>query len=285
MSIRQGDNHLFTKTVTEEADTAIISLTYINDMGEEIPIVEAATPTYEGDTKTYTYPYLFPLTVSPGSYRFTWTLTTDETPIITTENILLEPALLITTSEIRSNAAQKGIDLTTYTNTELHQQILTAQNYIETETGGIWDNQEQTFDTYDFEGKIIILPHYPILYVTTVKVNNKTLDDTDYYVDKKDGIIHLKTPITTPTPVHVTYNASYNPPHPIAQSICIDMILSNTKYDSLDVSMVQSLKEGDVSVTYKNNTTSTSHTGTGGNWLDINTRLSTLKRYSRPRMI
>jgi hypothetical protein len=63
------------------------------------------------------------------------------------------------------------------------------------------------------------------------------------------------------------------------------MILSNTKYDSLDVSMVQSLKEGDVSVTYKNNTTTTTNNGNTGNWLDINTRLSTLKRYSRPRMI
>ena len=163
MSIRQGDNHVFIKTVTEEADTATISLTYINDVGVEIPVIETDTPEYDEDTKTYTYPYLFPITLAPGNYKFTWTLTTDETPIITTENILLEPALLITTSEIRSNAAQKGIDLTTYTNTELHQQILAAQTYIETETGGIWDNQEQTFDTYDFEGRIIILPHYPIL--------------------------------------------------------------------------------------------------------------------------
>ena len=285
MSIRQGDNHVFIKTVTEEADTATISLTYINDVGVEIPVIETDTPEYDEDTKTYTYPYLFPITLAPGNYKFTWTLTTDETPIITTENILLEPALLITTSEIRSNAAQKGIDLTTYTNTELHQQILTAQNYIETETGGIWDNQEQNFDTYDFEGRIIILPHYPILHVTQVKVNNKTVEGTDYYVDKKDGIIHLKTPITTPTPIHVTYNASYNPPHPIAQSICTDMILSNTKYDSLDVSMVQSLKEGDVSVTYKNNTTTTTNNGNTGNWLDLNTRLKSLKRYSRPRMI
>jgi len=175
--------------------------------------------------------------------------------------------MLATVDQIQSRADKRGISTSEWTTEDIIELIEEAQSYIEEETGQIFDNQNLSVKFFNYSGKNLNLPQYPVLGVSEVKVDDAILPADSYGIDEIAGIIQFKSGVKD-SDIEIQYTGCYEPPHPVAKSVCVDLVLAMIKYDLADPNSLKSVKEGDISVTYKDE----------GNWLDFNTRLKSLKR-------
>lgn len=106
----------------------------------------------------------------------------------------------------------------------------------------------------------IILPLYDIFDVDEVHVDFELLDDSEYFVDNKNGVIFFKEPIPYAGHIHIKYLTK--PDDALASSIITplvtDMIINDQENGDNDNGIglggeISSIHEGGVSISFKSN--------------------------------
>ena len=204
---------------------------------------------------------------------------------------------LITVEELQTEATNRDIDISSYSESYLETLISQAQTFIETETGGIFDLQ--TF-TEKLSGRqlngaySLLLTHTPLISITSLTIDDTLqTEDTDYYITNNDiGKLEFETslPYDGINNIIIEYTAGYNPSHPLAIEVCYDILFAGFNNSTGSASEViqnmianaSSIKEGDITIGFKNSTTSSSSTTSsiGASGLpDVSSKLALLKRF------
>ena len=100
---------------------------------------------------------------------------------------------------------------------------------------------------YDFKGNSIVLDHYPVKSIESLKLNDKDCEFKG--VENNYGIIHLSKPMKGV--IEVTYNTGYDDEdyNTIIEPLLMDMVAYTLKYLG-DKGNISSVSEGDVSISY-----------------------------------
>ena len=204
---------------------------------------------------------------------------------------------IITVEELQTEANNRNIDITDYADSYLETLITTTQSFIEAETGGIFDIQtfteKQSGRTLN-GGYSLLLPKTPLISIETITIDNETItEDTDFYITNGDiGLIEFENelPTTGLNNIIINYTAGYNPSHPIAVDIMYDILFASFNSSTGSAAEViqnmianaSSIKEGDITIGFKNSTTSstttTSNIGASG-LPDVSSKLALLKKF------
>lgn len=144
-----------------------------------------------------------------------------------------------------------------YSDEDLNSLYTSYLNYILNKAGiSLTEQTQQVTDinNKNFNIPNYLLPNYPVKEITEVKLDDEILDPEDYYIDKQNGIIRWKQELIGNV-LEITY--VIEPDEfiiDLINIIVLDMILYNISNNTDEISTV---KEGDVSVSYNtNNSTS-----------------------------
>ncbi len=152
--------------------------------------------------------------------------------------------MYITIDELKRRASLKNVDMTIYTDDELQEYIQLAQNFIEEQTGRIFEQRQFKEHQSRVSGTSIQLKHHPILPPEGQGVNSFLIDDLkldgetiDWYMcEYQNGNILFDVPIYDWGPWRVnnvdliyTVTPSYQDPtvlvDPVARKLVSDMVL------------------------------------------------------------
>lgn len=156
---------------------------------------------------------------------------------------------MIDVDELRVVLRINGVDETTYSDDELNNLInfhtglfntLICFNYNLTEYEEYYPVSEST--------RSLLINHYPIQSLSTLKIGDKDYTSNIKYLDKKPGIIYFKEPLTDD--VSITYMSGFDETqvNELIKPLILDLIVYGVKYGVGGV--ISSLSEGDVSVSY-----------------------------------
>lgn len=107
----------------------------------------------------------------------------------------------------------------------------------------------------EYHQKTIILNHYPIQEILGIKTNNNEIPTGEYYLHEETGIIHLQQHIRGDLEITYTTGLTINEIQTLITPLLTDMIIyENNKDNNTSTGAISSIKEGDVTVSYDNNT-------------------------------
>ena len=127
----------------------------------------------------------------------------------------------------------------------------TYLNYILNETGIQIEETKTITDinTKKFNKKNYLINDYPITEIKEIKIDNKTIQQNQYLINLESGIIRWKTPQDGDT-LKITYTKTIKTE--TLQQI-ENLILNLITYQLTENPDIQTIKEGDVSITYNTN--------------------------------
>lgn len=159
-------------------------------------------------------------------------------------------ALLTYTDVITRAATRDDIDLTGLSNGEITVLIDVAQKYIEEVTGRVFDVQTKEEQFFNLRGgSTIFLKYYPVLSVTSIKINDTLISSGKYKFNKNDGILYMKHHTFFDDDATVIYTTGYNPTHPTIKEICMALVFGLI-LASADGKDVKQFDDGDFLVNY-----------------------------------
>lgn len=166
---------------------------------------------------------------------------------------------LLTNETILTYLKSKNIDTTNLNDPLITEYYNTYLNYILTQTGLSLEPETKTINDVlinKFKNKNYLLYDYPIDELISVQVDDKEITPTEYYLDKTNGILRWKT-IPIGEELQITYTTILEPETiSLITATLLDLIYYNL--DTNPTKNITSLKEGDVSISYDtNNSTST----------------------------
>mgnify|MGYP001303904934 CR=1 FL=1 len=166
--------------------------------------------------------------------------------------------VLVTVSDVEDEALIRGIDISKYSKGKLERMIASVQSMMEERTGRIFDKQSKTFKIFNHHSNVVKLPYSPVIENDTdslvFKIDGKVF--TNYDLDAERGVIYIESDpyyvgedYDGGFDVEVSYVCGYDPPHPVAVELAIDIIMYNIKAKEVDTS-IDTIKEGDISIKY-----------------------------------
>ena len=176
--------------------------------------------------------------------------------------------MYLTVTELERRATIKNVDMSIYTSDELQEYIQLAQNFIEEQTGRIFEQRQVKEHQSRVSGTSLQLKHYPILPpegqgVDTFLINDLKLDGNtiDWYMcEYENGNIIFDVPIYDWGPWRVnnvdllyTVTPSYQDPtvlvDPVARKLCWDMVFKEQLLPADGLKMNR-VKDSDVQIEY-----------------------------------
>ncbi len=161
---------------------------------------------------------------------------------------------LITLSELKAKASipSKNITLTGWTDPQLQEEIDWAVAYIQRESNRVFNDQTFTQTSTDHEGDCIFLHPTPIKSITTFTIDDVTVSENDYTLNKSTGVIELTTEPTGEYSYSVTYVVCEDNEDiiTIASDICMDLAFLKIEGKTDDTPEVQSFKSGNSQISY-----------------------------------
>ena len=190
---------------------------------------------------------------------------------------------MLTTQELMDMAEAKGVDLSEFDDTMLDDLIDSMQIFLEEETGRIFEQRSVTQTNNRFEGSSVKLKYYPVLSIESIKLDDVEVDN--YSFNPENGYVFFDMPIYmgyigSRNTLVVEYTTcpfldDENRVHPTAKRLLADLCFYETE-SSASGRTEQSVKEGDLQVTY------VTQTSTGMSSLESNSILARLNALRRP---
>lgn len=176
--------------------------------------------------------------------------------------------MYITVTQLERRASIKGVNMDIYTPEELTEFIMLAQNFIEEQTGRIFEQRQHKEHQSRVSGTSIQLQHYPILPPTGNPANTFLIDDLqldgetiDWYMcEYQNGNILFDVPIYDWGPWRVnnvdllyTVTPSYQDPtvlvDPVGAKLCWDMVFKEQLLPADGLKMNR-MKDSDIQIEY-----------------------------------
>lgn len=161
---------------------------------------------------------------------------------------------LLTIQEIKdeANTPRRNLTITDYTDPILTKEINTAQAEIERKTGRVFSEKSFTQSEINRYSSIISLKKSPVTEITEFKINDVTVDESEYHLNPVTGIIEFDD--VKDFDYSITYKACEDPlsdVYLIAQELCMDIVFMKLQKPS-DGKDIKSEKDANYSVTYEN---------------------------------
>ena len=165
---------------------------------------------------------------------------------------------LLDVSKLRTLLKFDGIT-TNFTDDELEVLIDVKTKEIETLTGVDINPRDRTKTLGRFKGRMIQLSHYPIINIANIFINHHSLNECEYSFNGDLGIIYFNHKVRGSVVIQYTtgldefnYDTLINPLLKDMIAYTISFGRNNDKLDGL-APFMSSLKEGDVSIGFNNN--------------------------------
>jgi len=176
--------------------------------------------------------------------------------------------MYLTVTELERRATIKNVDMSIYTSDELQEYIQLAQNFIEEQTGRIFEQRQVKEHQSRVSGTSLQLKHYPILppegqgadtfLIDDLKLDGNTIDW--YMCEYENGNIIFDVPIYDWGPWRVnnvdllyTVTPSYQDPTVlvdlVASKLCWDMVFKEQLLTADGLKMNR-VKDSDVQIEY-----------------------------------
>ncbi len=174
----------------------------------------------------------------------------------------------ITVDELTRRASIKGVDMSIYTSDELQEYIRLAQNFIEEQTGRIFEQRQVKEHKSRVSGTSIQTKYYPILPPTGNPSNTSLIDELQldgetidwYMTEYQNGNILFDVPIYDWGPWRVnnvdllyTVTPSYQDPSvvvdPVGAKLCWDMVFKEQLLPADGLKMSR-MKDSDIQIEY-----------------------------------
>ena len=176
--------------------------------------------------------------------------------------------MYLTVTELERRATIKNVDMSIYTSDELQEYIQLAQNFIEEQTGRIFEQRQVKEHQSRVSGTSLQLKHYPILppegqgadtfLIDDLKLDGNTIDW--YMCEYENGNIIFDVPIYDWGPWRVnnvdllyTVTPSYQDPTVlvdlVASKLCWDMVFKEQLLPADGLKMNR-VKDSDVQIEY-----------------------------------
>jgi hypothetical protein len=176
--------------------------------------------------------------------------------------------MYITVTELERRASIKGVNMDIYTPEELQEFIMLAQNFIEKQTGIIFEQRQHKEHKSRVSGTSIQLEHYPILpppgegvdtfLIDELKVDGDVIDW--YMCEYQNGNILFDVPIYDWGPWRVnnvdilyTVTPDYQDPtvlvDPVAKKLVWDMVFKEQLLPADGLKMNR-MKDSDIQIEY-----------------------------------
>jgi|GEM_PF-3355030 hypothetical protein len=176
--------------------------------------------------------------------------------------------MYLTVTELERRATIKNVDMSIYTSDELQEYIQLAQNFIEEQTGRIFEQRQVKEHQSWVSGTSLQLKHYPILppegqgadtfLIDDLKLDGNTIDW--YMCEYENGNIIFDVPIYDWGPWRVnnvdllyTVTPSYQDPTVlvdlVASKLCWDMVFKEQLLTADGLKMNR-VKDSDVQIEY-----------------------------------
>ena len=176
--------------------------------------------------------------------------------------------MYITVDELKRRASIKGVDMSIYTSDELQEYIQLAQNFIEEQTGRIFEQRQVKEHKSRVSGTSIQTKYYPILPPTGNPSNTSLIDELQldgetidwYMTEYQNGNILFDVPIYDWGPWRVnnvdllyTVTPSYQDPtvvvDPVGAKLCWDMVFKEQLLPADGLKMSR-MKDSDIQIEY-----------------------------------
>jgi len=160
---------------------------------------------------------------------------------------------LITLQEVKDEAAtpRRQLTITGYSDAILTKEIAKAQAEIERKSGRVFTEKSFTETEINRYSSMIFLKKSPVTEITEFKINDVTVDEDEYHLDSKTGIIEFDN--VREFDYSITYKACEDPAsdvYLIAQDICMDLVFFNLQKAG-DGKDIKSEKDSNYAVTYE----------------------------------
>lgn len=145
---------------------------------------------------------------------------------------------LATKEAVRNIARLRNINLDNYTDADINDLLTFTQDFLEGETGRVFDSQSKADTKYDNSGSKFVTKYWPLLSVESIYVNKTLVDPSDYKIDMDYGIVYFETDyrirqagFRETYDVIMNYTAGYDPVQPSVTRLVLDIVMICVKYN------------------------------------------------------
>jgi hypothetical protein len=145
---------------------------------------------------------------------------------------------LATKEAVRNIARLRNINLDNYTDADINDLLTFTQDFLEGETGRVFDSQSKADTKYDNSGSKFVTKYWPLLSVESIYVNKTLVDPSDYKIDMNHGIVYFETDyrirqagFRETYDVIMNYTAGYDPVQPSVTRLVLDIVMICVKYN------------------------------------------------------
>jgi hypothetical protein len=145
---------------------------------------------------------------------------------------------LATKEDVRNLARIRKIDLTAYTDADINDLVDYAVDYLEGETGRVFDKQTKAETKYNNSGSKFVTKYWPLISVDSIYVNKTLVEPNMYNVDLENGIVYFMTDyrirqagFRETYDVIINYTAGYNSVQPSIKRLILDIVMLCVKYN------------------------------------------------------